>query len=462
MKIIILAGGGGTRLFPLSRTSYPKQFLKIGSDKTLLAETIQRFLQIAEPKDIIIVTNEEYFYHVKAEIQENKAEGIHIILEPVQRNTAPAIALAVRYCIDVLGSSPDETMLIAPSDHLIKPAGIFIKDVENVIKAALDDKVVTLGIKPDKPETGYGYIKIGKAWKHGGYIAERFVEKPNDELAKKYLEDGNYYWNSGMYAFSINIFDDELSKYQAEISNLYKNNSYEELTEKFEEMPNVSIDYAIAEKSDRVVVIPINAYWSDIGSWDAIYDALDKDEQKNVKDGDCISLDCSNSLIIGSERLIAGIGLDDMILIETDDVILAAKKGESQKVKELVGHIKKLNRKEASEHTTGYRPWGNYRIISEGPHYKVKKITVYPGHTLSLQMHYHRSEHWVVISGTAKVTIDKEEKFISENESIFIPKTAKHRLENPGDIPLEIIEVQNGSFLSEEDIVRFEDIYGRV
>ncbi|MGE5473031.1 MAG: mannose-1-phosphate guanylyltransferase/mannose-6-phosphate isomerase [Ignavibacteriales bacterium] len=462
MKIIILAGGGGTRLFPLSRTSYPKQFLKIGSDKTLLTETIQRFLKLVEPKDIIVVTNNEYYYHVKAELKESNAEEAHIILENVPRNTAPAIALAARYCIDELGSDMTDNLLISPSDHLITSSDVFIKDLDNLIKAISEDKVVTMGVKPDKPETGYGYIKIGESWRYNGFIADKFVEKPDIKKAEKYLKEGKYYWNSGMYAFSINTFVEELSKYQTEIYDLFSNNKYQELSNRFSEMPNISIDYAIAEKSKRVVVIPISTYWSDIGSWDAIYDAMQKDDNGNVANGLCLAMDCSNSLLFGDERLIVGIGLEDTFLIETDDVVLVAKKGESQKVKDLVDNLKKRKRKEATEHTTGYRPWGNYKIITEGPHYKVKKITVYPGHTLSLQMHYHRSEHWIVIGGTAKVTIGQEERFVSENESIFIPKTTKHRLENPGTIPLEIIEVQSGSFLSESDIVRFEDIYGRI
>ncbi len=461
MKVMILAGGGGTRLFPLSRTSYPKQFLKIGSDKTLLTQTLERFLELVHPSDIMVVTNEEYFYHVKSELKERGAEEAHILLEPTARNTAPAITLGVRYCLDRLGVSEKEVLFVSPSDHIIKPNDAFLKDVKEVVDSAKGDKIVTLGIKPDKPETGYGYIKGGNPLGKG-FEVERFVEKPDREKAVEYLKEGNYYWNAGMYAFSINTFVEELSACQPEIFELFSSNPYEELINKFDSMPSISVDYAIAEKSKRVVVLPLSAYWNDIGSWDAIYDVMDKDENKNVMSGDCLAIDCSQSLIFGDERLVAGVGLEDTIVVETDDVIVVAKKGESQRVKDLVEELKAMKRKEAGEHTTGYRPWGSYKIIASGPGYKVKKIVVDSGHCVSLQMHYNRSEHWIVISGTAKVTIGEEERYISENESIFIPKAIKHRLDNPGKIPLEIIEVQNGNYLEEDDIVRFEDIYGRV
>jgi len=455
MKVIVLAGGGGSRLFPLSRTSFPKQFLKIGSDKTLLGQTFDRYLELVEPKDIIVVTNKEYYYHIKAEIKDCGIQKAHVLLEPSARNTAPAIALASRYILDELAGDTDEILFISPSDHIIMPKDLFVNDVRTVIKAAQKNKIVTIGVRPSKPETGYGYIKIGLPVEYGHNVDE-FVEKPDLARAEQYLTSGNYYWNSGMYAFSINTFMEELALYQADIYNLFVENSYQEIVQKFEDMPSISIDYAIAEKSRRAVTIPISSYWNDIGSWDAIYDAMQKDESKNVKNGDCMAIDCSNSLIIGADRLVAGIGLEDMIVVETDDVILVSKRGESQKVKEVVEELKKTERKEAVEHTTLYKHWGNYRIIAAGSGYKVKKLILYPGQKILMQMHYHRSEHWIVTKGTAKITMEEKEKFVSENESIFIPKAVRHKLENQGKVDLEIIEVQNGMYLEEDDIVRFE------
>jgi len=460
LKIIILAGGGGTRLFPLSRTCFPKQFMKIDSDKSLLAQTVMRFTKMVRPADIVIVTNQDYIHHVQAELAECNANDAHILLEPVARNTAPAIALAARYCLDELGSAQDEVMFISTSDHIIRPNDVFGKSVQQAVEMASQNKIVTFGIKPDKPETGYGYIQAGGPC-GAGYSVESFREKPDRETAEKYVAAGNYYWNSGMFALTIGCLMGELNAHQTDIYELACA-SVEDMKLHFANMPNISIDYAIAEKSDRVVTIPLTAYWNDIGSWDAIYDVLDKDEDGNALKGDCLPIDCTNSLILGRSRLIAGIGLEDLLVVETDDVIVVAKKGESQKVKDLVGELKKRGRREAEEHTTMYRPWGSYTVLGEGPGYKMKKIIVNQGAQLSLQMHYHRSEHWIVTGGTAQVTVGDTVTMVHENESVFIPMTTKHRLENPGRLPLEIIEVQNGKYLEEDDIVRFDDVYGRV
>lgn len=460
LKIIILAGGGGSRLFPLSRTCFPKQFLKLGGEKSLLGQTLTRFLPIAKAEDIVIVTNREYIYHVEAELAECGLQGVHIILEPMGRNTAPAIALAAEYCRDEMGATDDEVLFITPADHIIRKADLFIKAVRQGEQAAKEQKVVTFGIKPNKPETGYGYIEVGEVC-GTGYAVTSFKEKPDQATAEKYLLSDRYYWNSGMFAFTIGHIMTELREYQPEIYELISQ-GYQEALGKFSSMPNISIDYAVAEKSQQVITIPLTAYWNDIGSWDAIYDVLDKDELGNAVKGDCIPLECSNTLMLGRDRLIAGIGLEDLLIVETDDVIVVAKRGESQKVKDLVGELKQRGRREADEHTTMYRPWGSYTVLGEGPGYKMKKIVVNQGSQLSLQMHYHRSEHWIVTGGTAKVTVGDEIKMVHENESVFIPMSTKHRLENPGRLPLEIIEVQNGKYLGEDDIVRFDDVYGRI
>lgn len=459
MKIVILAGGGGTRLFPLSRTCFPKQFLTLGNQKSLLVQTVMRFLPLVDAKDIVVITNQDYLHHVKAELATCNAQAAHIVLEPVGRNTAPAIALAARYCLDELGVSCDEVLLITPSDHIIQSGKTFTEIVNKAATVAAANKLVTFGIKPDKPETGYGYIQVGSACEVG-YVAKAFQEKPDQDTAKKYLEDGNYFWNSGMYAFTIGCMLSELEKYQPEIYE-HMQSSYANMLNHFSKLPSISIDYAVAEKSSNVITVPLTANWNDIGSWDAIYAVMDKDAQGNAIHGDCMPIDCSNTLMLGRSRLIAGIGLEDLLVVETDDVILVAKKGESQKVKDLVDNLKKQGRKEADENTTMYRPWGSYTVLGEGPGYKMKKITVNPGGRLSLQMHYHRSEHWIVTAGAAKVTIGEVTKMVHENESVFVPQSTKHRLENPGKINLEIIEVQNGSYLEEDDIVRFDDVYGR-
>jgi len=459
LKIIILAGGGGTRLFPLSRTCFPKQFMKIGGDQSLLAQTVLRFMPVAKATDMVIVTNKEYIHHVKAELVACGAEGAHILLEPVGRNTAPAIALAARYCLDELGAGEDEVLFVTPSDHIIKQTELFVQAVRQAEDMAQQENIVTFGIKPDKPEIGYGYIEAGAAC-GSGFMVKSFKEKPDQETAEAYVAAGTYYWNSGMFAFTIGHFMQELGTYQPEIFGLI-NHSYVETLAHFEDMPNISIDYAIAEKSKKVVTIPLPAYWNDIGSWDAIYDVLDKDKDGNAVKGDCIPINCTNTLMLGRSRLIAGIGLEDLLVVETDDVIVVAKKGESQKVKDLVNELKKRGRREADEHTTLYRPWGSSTVLGGGPGYKMKKIIVNPGEGLTMQMHYHRSEHWIVTGGTARVTLGDEVNMVHENESVFIPMTTKHRLENPGRIPLEIIEVQNGKYLEEDDIVRFDDKHGR-
>jgi len=460
MKVIVLAGGSGTRLWPLSREFYPKQFLKINSNESLLQRTVLNFLTLVPPPDLIIVTNKNYVFHVKSDLKEKKIDLSHIILEPVSKNTAPAIALAAKYCLEKLNCDPEEVILVSPSDHIIKPQDRFMAYISQGIKIAQKGYVVTFGVKPAKPETGYGYIKLREK-QDNFYTAEAFIEKPDFEKAKKMVKSGNYYWNAGIFAFCLKTVLDEFNHHAPGIYRLLENN-FEDLIHHFKEMPNISIDYAVMEKSDKLAVVPMNISWSDVGCWDALYEILEKDEHGNAKIGDILDIDTKNSLILGNKRLTATIGLEDALVIETDDAILIARKGETQKVRQIVKQLKKANRKEYAQHTTIYRPWGSFTILEEGNRYKIKKLIVYPGEKLSLQRHHHRSEHWIVVRGTAKVQIGDKEQYVCENESVYIPKTTLHRLENPGRINLELIEVQNGEYIGEDDIERFEDVYGRL
>lgn len=469
MKAVILAGGSGERLWPLSRKNYPKQFLKLNGDKSLLQQTVERVLQVVSPEDVILLTNDVYRFHVQSDLNtlpafnRKKSQG-NIILEPASRNTAPAIALGVKYCIEKLGCKNDEVLFLSPSDHIIKPQEMFAGYMKLAEEMAREGGIVTFGVKPDKPETGYGYIKFGSQHKEIGgkkaFKVEKFTEKPDRETAKQYIAAGTYLWNSGMFAFSIGTILGELSEHSPEISKMM-DLCFADMVSNFEKMPNISLDYAVMEKTKKVVVLPLDMCWNDIGSWDSLYEVMDKDENGNVKKGDIQTIDTKDTLIMGSKRHIATIGIEDCLIVETDDAILIAKKGKAQKVKDIVSRLKENNRIEAEDHVTTHRPWGSYIILETGLRYKIKRILVNPGEKLSMQMHYHRSEHWVVVKGSAKVTIGNKETFIHENESVYVPKSTMHRLENPGKVPLEIIEVQNGEYTGEDDIVRYDDIYER-
>jgi mannose-1-phosphate guanylyltransferase/mannose-6-phosphate isomerase len=475
MKALILAGGSGTRLWPLSRKNYPKQFLKLDGKRSFFQKTAERLLNVVSTDDIIVMTNSEYKFHVLADLnaifnnQHPMSNPGHpsfanIILEPVSRNTAPAIALGIKYCVEKLGCKEDEVLFISPSDHVIKPADRFAEYIRLSEDIARKGYMVTFGIKPTRPETGYGYIKArGKeqgAKSKGYFKVEKFTEKPDTKTAKKYVEEGNYYWNSGMFAFCIGTIIEEFSRHAPKISEML-DMSFDELVSNFKQMPDISLDYAVAEKSERIVILPLDLYWNDIGSWDSLYDVLDKNGMGNIKLGDVLTIDTRDTLIMSNKRFVSTIGLEDCLIVDTDDALLIAKRGETQKVREIVNKLKEDDRKEALEHVTTYRPWGSYTVLEEGERYKIKRVVVNPGERLSLQLHHHRSEHWVVIKGTAKVTIGDLEKLVHENESTYIPKSTLHRLENPGKVPLEIIEVQNGEYVGEDDIERIDDAYGR-
>ncbi len=463
MKAIILAGGSGTRLWPLSRYGLPKQFAPIHQGKSLLLKTVERLCDYLKYEDIYVITNEDYKFHVIEELRKvsTNLEG-NIILEPVGRNTAPAIALCIKFCLEKLKCSPSEPLFICPSDHIIEPVKKFTENLVLCEKLAKNGKIVTFGIKPKEPNTGYGYIKKGKNIKdfEKSFEVEKFVEKPNLPTAEKYLKSGKYYWNSGMFGFTVNTM---LKEFRVHSPQIYKKMSlpYEKMQADFGNMPNISIDYAIMEKTSRSAVLEADILWSDLGSWDSIEEIEAKDENGNIRIGNVVEINSKNSIFYAGERLVSAIDIENIVLVDTKDAILIAKKGSSQKVKDLVNILKARKAPEVIEHPTVYRPWGSYTVLEEGARYKIKRITVKPGQKLSIQMHHHRSEHWIVVKGVAKVTNGDTVKLVHENESTFVPKSTKHRLENPGKVPLELIEVQNGEYVGEDDIIRFEDQYGR-
>jgi mannose-1-phosphate guanylyltransferase/mannose-6-phosphate isomerase len=462
MKIIVLAGGRGTRLWPMSRELYSKQFLRLpGSSESLLASAYVRAQALVHPEDIITVTSQDFLFFVKDTFQEVTGQvPLHVICEPVGRNTAPAISLALAYAKDKLHVLADEPFLVMTSDHVIQPASAFVAYVKLAEQTARSGYLVTFGVKPTGPETGYGYVQAGEYLSDGVLKAVRFVEKPDAVTAQKYVAAGDYYWNSGMFCFTARDMMAALVEHQPDITHLLEL-GFDEAIDHFGSMPSISIDYAVMEKASHVAVVPMDLTWNDVGNWDAVYAITNKDAEGNALSGDVVALDTTNSLVVSRKRLVTTIGVKDLSIIETDDAILVAQRGSSQDVKALLETLKASGRREVHEHTTIIRPWGTYRILEESSRFKIKSIVVNVGAVLSLQRHIHRTEHWVVICGTAQVTIGEKMFFVHEGESTFVPKTTLHRLGNPGQIPLEIIEVSNGEYVGEDDIERFEDKYGR-
>ncbi|ELO5606763.1 mannose-1-phosphate guanylyltransferase/mannose-6-phosphate isomerase [Escherichia coli] len=464
---IIMAGGSGTRLWPLSRSLYPKQFLSLTNENSLLQETLKRLdgLNCLPP---VIVSNNEHRFIVAEQLRQFGVDDFQIILEPVGRNTVPAVALAALKALELHG---DHHMLVLAADHAIQDIEAFHAAVLAAEQESVDNKLVTFGIVPTKPETGYGYIKKGEQVKNSVFKVNSFVEKPDLETAKNYLEQKCYLWNSGMFMFKASVYLDELKKFRPDILAACKESLSSASTDLdfirlnsdvFAECPDESIDYAVMEKTQDCVVIPLDADWSDIGSWTSLWEISEKDEHENVSHGDVINYNSRNNYIYSEGSLISTVGVNNLIIVQTKDALLVAQQDNVQDIKKIVEILKKQKRSEHISHREVYRPWGRYDSVERGDRYQVKRITVKPGECLSTQMHHHRAEHWVVVAGTAKVTCGERTYFVTENESTFIPIGTVHTLENPGKIPLEVIEIQSGVYLGDDDIVRLSDKYGRV
>jgi mannose-1-phosphate guanylyltransferase / mannose-6-phosphate isomerase len=461
---VILSGGMGTRLWPLSRELYPKQLLPLVGERTMIQETVLR-LKGVETAAPLIVCNEAHRFLVAEQLRQIGCKPQTILLEPIGRNTAPAIALAA------LKADPEALLLVLPADHVIRDVTAFAAAIKVAAASAQEGRMVTFGIVPTAPETGYGYIKSGTA-KAGATVLPiaQFVEKPSLERAQQFLKDGSYYWNSGMFLFKAGSYLSELQKFAPDIASAARAAlaaSQPDLDfvrvdkAAFEACRSDSIDYAVMEKTADAVVVPLDAGWSDVGSWSALQDALPADASGNVTRGDVLAEDSTGCYLYSEQRLVSVVGLKDHVVVETKDAVLVAPKDRVQDVKRLVARLKAEGRYEHSLHREVFRPWGSYDSIDNGARFQVKRLSIKPGAQLSLQLHHHRAEHWIVVSGTARITCGEKVFLLEENQSTYIPVGVQHRIENPGKIPLHIIEVQSGSYLGEDDIVRFEDRYGR-
>jgi mannose-1-phosphate guanylyltransferase/mannose-6-phosphate isomerase len=463
---VILSGGAGTRLWPLSREMYPKQLLALAGKHTMLQDTASRLAGIAGARPPIVVCNEAHRFTVAEQIRALGLTASAILLEPAGRNTAPAVALAALQARQI---EPEATIVVAPADHVIRDPRIFQAAADVAAGLAEEGKLVTFGIVAHAPETGYGYIRRGEG-KGPAYPVAQFIEKPPLDVAAQFVASGDYYWNSGMFVFKAARYLAELAEFAPDILEASQAAFKSARTDldfvridkgEFQKCRSESIDYAVMEKTRDAVVLPLDAGWSDVGSWSSLFDALPADEEGNVLQGDVMVYDTHDCYVHSTSRLVAAVGMDDHIIVETKDAILVAPKGRVQDVKELVAIIKNSGRSESSLHREVFRPWGSYDSVDSGERFQVKHLSVKPGGILSMQMHHHRAEHWIVVEGTARITCNDKVFLLSENESTYIPIGATHRIENPGKLPLHIVEVQSGSYLGEDDIVRFEDNYGR-
>ena len=470
---VILSGGSGTRLWPLSRASYPKQYISLinNENKSMLQLTLERLKDFKNIENPILICNEEHRFILAEQLRQIDIKPKSILLEPFGRNTAPAITIAA---IKAMEDGEDPILLILPADHDIKNKENFFSSIKSGFDYALKNRLVTFGIVPSSPETGFGYIKaknVNNISSNEGLPIEKFIEKPSIKTAEKLIKDNLYTWNSGMFLFKSSTILKEINNHSPEITKICKDSISDNLIDldfqridkiSFEKCPNISIDNAVMEKTKIGTVIPLDADWSDLGGWNSVWEANEKDGDGNYKSGKIILENSKDCYIRSEDRVLVGIGLKDLIVVETSDAILISDKKESQSIKKILDNLNKEGFKEAIEHKKIHRPWGNYTSIEEGSFWKVKRIEVYPKQSLSLQLHHHRAEHWVVVTGVAEVEVDEKKVLIKENQSTYIPLGSKHRLSNPGTLNLILIEVQSGSYLGEDDIVRFQDFYGRV
>lgn len=465
---VILCGGTGTRLWPLSRDQMPKQFVGMREQKTLFSDAVSRICSLEGVEHLIVVSNDNYRFYVQALLREYR-KNFSIILEPYSKGTAPAVAFAAFSVME----QGDGILLVVPSDHMVKQQDLFAEAVRKSLMLAMENQMVTFGIEPDGAKTGFGYIKCGKALKMGGWKVEKFIEKPNLETAKLLLKQGGYYWNSGIFCFRASVFLAELEKFAPRIYECCEKSWHERANDlsfvrpsskEFSLCPGDSIDFSVAERSQRLAMIslPKNVGWSDMGTWGAYYETAKKDKNQNVLEGDVIEKECQGCYIKSTDRLVAVLGLNNIAVIETKDSVLVFDKEKDQQVRYIVEKLKSEKRKELECHSLVYRPWGYYEVLAESSFFVVKKICIFPDEAISLQLHKNRSEHWVIVEGTAEVIRGAEIFTLLANESIYIPKETKHRIANHGSHPLIFIEVQIGSYLSERDVIRFEDKYGRV